>query len=197
MDKRKKKLIAEVAEGFRSLQSSDSVMDGRTKNLIAECRRLEESCLYMATTIFEWVKSLRSWRAAFVIFPIIFGSLAAWLLFSKQPNMEWFAGICALLVGMAPAVYKGLDFDVSLDVLWKHAQQFKTLQDRFRQAWSVTALGSFDEFQSEFAALMNDMDAARASSLTPPDRFFKKAQMKLSEGHYNFGDDQPEEIGHQ
>lgn len=195
MDKRTKDLIAKVAEGFQSQDSPASVVDERTKNLIAECKHQEESCLYMSTTIIEWVKSLRSWRAAFVIFPIIFGSLAAWLLFSKQPNMEWFAGICALLAGSAPAVYKGLDFDVSLDVLWKHAQQFKTLQDRFRQAWSVTALGSFDEFQSEFAALMNGMDAARIGSLTPPDRFFKKAQKKINEEHYNFGNDQPEEIG--
>ena len=195
MDKRTKDLITKVAEGFQSQNSSTSVMDERTKNLIVECKRLEESCLYMAITIFEWVKSLRSWRAAFVIFPIIFGSLAAWLLFSKQHNMEWFAGVCALLAGLAPAVYKGLNFDISLDVLWKNAQQLKTLQDRFRQARSVTALGCFDEFQSEFAALMNDMDAARASSPTPPNRFCKKAQMKISEGHYNFGDDQAEEIG--
>ena len=182
MDKRTKDLITKVAEGFQSQDSSTSVMDERTKNLIVECKRLEESCLYMAITIFEWVKSLRSWRAAFVIFPIIFGSLAAWLLFSKQHNMDWFAGVCALLAGLAPAVYKGLNFDISLDVLWKHAQQLKTLQDRFRQARSVTAL-------------MNDMDAARASSPTPPNRFCKKAQMKISEGHYNFGDDQAEEIG--
>lgn len=117
MDKRTKDLITKVAEGFQSQNSSTSVMDERTKNLIVECKRLEESCLYMAITIFEWVKSLRSWRAAFVIFPIIFGSLAAWLLFSKQHNMEWFAGVCALLAGLAPAIYKGLNFDISLDVL--------------------------------------------------------------------------------
>ena len=77
MDKRTKDLITKVAEGFQSQNSSTSVMDERTKNLIVECKRMEESCLYMAITIFEWVKSLRSWRAAFVIFPIIFGSLAA------------------------------------------------------------------------------------------------------------------------
>ncbi len=190
MDKRTKELITKVAEGFGSPPSSDRVIEECTQSLIAECRHMEESCLYMATTISEWVKSLRSWRAAFVIFPIIFGSYAAWLLFSKQTNLEWLAGICALLVGLAPAVYKGLDFDISLDVLGKQSQQFKTLQDRFRQAWSITALSSLDRFQSEFATLMKDIDAVRSDIRTPPERFLKKAQMIISERHYNFGDDE-------
>ena len=32
-------------------------------------------------------------------------------------------------------------------------QDFKSLQDRFRQARNVTALGDFDEFKKEFASL--------------------------------------------
>jgi len=192
MDKRTKDLMAKVAEGFGSLPSSDSVIVERTQSLIAECRHMEESCLHMATTISEWIKSLRSWRAAFVIFPIIFGSYAAWLLFSKQPNLEWLAGICALLTGLAPAVYKGLDFDISLDVLGKQIQQFKILQDRFRQARSITALRSLDKFQSEFAALMKDLDTVRSDIRNPPERFFKKAQIIISERYYNLGDDEPE-----
>jgi hypothetical protein len=30
------------------------------------------------------------------------------------------------------------------------------------------------------------MDAARASSLTAPERFFRKAQKKIDAGHYDF-----------
>jgi hypothetical protein len=41
----------------------------------------------------------------------------------------------------------------------------------------------------EFATLMDRMDAARASSLTAPERFFKKAQKKINNGHYDFGVD--------
>lgn len=195
IDKRKKKLIAEVAEGFRALDPSDSTVDKRTQNLVLECKHQEETCLYMATTIFEWSKSVRMWRAAFVIFPILFAGLAILPLLSNPYNMEWFTGLFAMLAGLSHAIYKALDFDlVSLDTLCKYAHQFKALQDRFHQSWCVTALGSFDEFQSEFAALMNSMDAVRAESPSPPERFFIKAQKKISIEHYKLGVDQPEEI---
>ena len=194
MDKRTKDLMDKMAEGFGSLPSSDSdkVRVERTQSLIDECRHMEESCLHMAITISEWVKSLKSWRAAFVIFPIIFSSYAAWLLFSKQPDLEWLAGICALLAGLAPAVYKGLDFDINLDVLGKQVQQFKTLQDRFRQARNITALSSPDAFQSEFDTLMEDLAVVRLDICIPPERFYKKAQIMISERYYNIGDDELE-----
>ncbi|MCC7085511.1 MAG: hypothetical protein IT427_10940 [Pirellulales bacterium] len=164
-------------------------MNDQTNNMIAECRRQEESCLYTATTIFEWLKAMRWWRVGFVIVPIILGALATWPLLAKQVGFEWVTGACALFAGLTPAVYKALDFDVSLDILAKSAHEFKILQDRFRQASSVTALGDFNIFKAEFDALMKRMDAARAGSLTPPERFFKKAQQKIKRGDYDFGVD--------
>ena len=165
-------------------------MDERTQNIVAECRRQEESCLYTSTTLFEWLKSLRRWRVVFVIVPIILGGLATWPLLAKQPGWEWVTGICALLAGLTPAVYKALQWDVSLDAVAKSAHAFKTLQDRFRQASRVSALGEFEEFKKIFDALMERMDAARAGSLAAPERFFKKAQQKISGGHYDFAADQ-------
>jgi hypothetical protein len=164
-------------------------MDARTKNLIEECKRQEESCLYTSTTLFEWLKSMRFYRVLFVVAPIILGGIATWPIFKQQPGYEWLTGLCALLAGITPAIYKALNLDVSLDVIAKHAHQYKILQDRFRQAWSVTALGGQDQFIKEFQALMTGMDAARASSLTPPECFFKKAQQKISDGHYVFSID--------
>ena len=164
-------------------------MDEQTENMVAECKRQEESCLYTSTAIFEWLKSLRRWRVAFVVVPIILGALATWPLLSNRADLEWFTGVCALLAGLTPAVYKALDFDVSLDTLANGAHEFKILQDRFRQASSVTALGGFDDFKATFDALMERMDTARAGSLTPPERFFKKAQGKIQAGHYDFAVD--------
>jgi len=161
-------------------------MDERTQNLIAECKRQEESCLYMSTTIFEWLKSLRFWRVVFVVAPIVLAGLATWPLLKKEPGWEWVTGICALLAGLTPAVYKALHWDISLDTLATSAHLFKILQDRFRQASHVTALGVFDEFEGEFDKLMDRMDAARAASLTAPERFFKKAQKKIVRGDYDF-----------
>jgi hypothetical protein len=79
--------------------------------------------------------------------------------------------------------------DVSLDTLAKTAHQFKVLQDRFRQAWSITALAEFDAFKAEFDSLMSRMDSARERSLTPPDRFFSKAGEKIKKGDYEFSVD--------
>jgi len=160
-------------------------MDDRTALLVAECRRQEESCLYTSTTLFEWLKALRRWRVAFVIVPIILSTLATWQLLAKEGH-GWITGTCAMLAGMVPAIYKALNFDVSLDTLVKQAHQFKTLQDRFRQATNITALSDFDQLKAEFVTLMNQMEAARASSLTAPERFFRKAQKKIAAGHYAF-----------
>ena len=161
-------------------------MDERTAALVDECRRQEESCRYTSATLFEWLKSMRRWRVAFVVVPIILSAVATWPLFTKQEGYLWVTGTCALLAGVMPAIYKALNFDVSLDTLSKHAHQFKTLQDRFRQAANITALSSLDPLAAEFAKLMEQMDAARAASLTPPERFFRRAQKKIAAGHYGF-----------
>lgn len=164
-------------------------MDERTQRLIEECQRQEESGLYTSTTLFEWLKELRFWRVVFVVLPIILGGVATWPLLQKQIDMEWLTGACALLAGVMPAVYKSLNLDVSLASLSKRAGEFKILQDRFRQAWRVTALGDFNSFKAEFDTLMQRMDAARASSVTPPERFFGRAQKKISKGDYYFSVD--------
>ena len=166
-----------------------AMMDERTQNLTDECRRQEESCFYTSTSLYEWLKALRFWRVVFIVLPIVLGGAATWPLLSKQADLKWLSGLFALLAGIMPAVYKGLDFDVNLAVLAKHAAEFKSLQDRFRQASSVTALGDFGEFRAEFDVLMRRMDDARASSLTPPERFFKKAQRKQNNGDYEFAID--------
>jgi len=113
------------------------MMERRTQNLIDECRRMEESCLYTSTTLFEWLKSLRRWKLFFVVMPIILGGVATWPFLAKQDGYRWVTGICALLAGMAPAIYKALDFDVNLSSIAQLAQSSKALQDRFRQAWCV------------------------------------------------------------
>jgi hypothetical protein len=109
-------------------------MEGRGGNLIEECRRQEESCLYTSTGFFEWLKWMRLLKVVFVVTPIILGGVATWPLLAKQDAYKWVTGLCALLAGLAPAVYKALDFDVSLNLIAKQANQFKILQDRFRQA---------------------------------------------------------------
>jgi hypothetical protein len=165
-------------------------MDDRTQQLIVECKRQEEACLCASIAIFDWLKVLRFWRIVFVIAPIILTGTATVQLIAEQAQWKWFAVASALLAGIMPAVYKALNLDVSLSALADSAHRFTLLRDRFRQASAVTALGGSDAFKSEFADLMARMDAARCSGLTPPQRFFKRARMTVSKGHYDFHVDQ-------
>lgn len=163
--------------------------DERVQSTIDECKRQEESCLYTSTSFFEWLKYLRAWKACFIVSPIILGGLSTWPLLAHRDEYKWLTGVCALLAGFSPALYKALDFDVSLKVIAQHAHEFKILQDRFRQAWRISALGPFTDFKKEFDDLMLRVDSARSGSLTPPERFFTNAQAKINSGDYTFDAD--------
>jgi hypothetical protein len=164
-------------------------MEERTQQLIAECKRQQESCEYTSTAIIEWLKCLRLVRSAFVVIPIVLGGLATWPLLTQAKGLEWVTGLFAMLAGLAPAVYKALDLDVNLEALGKSEHQFRILRDRFRQAWCVAALGSYEGFKTEFDQLMDRMDAAREGSVAVPERFFNKARKKIELGDYRFNVD--------
>ena len=168
-------------------------MDERVGTLVAECKRQEEACCHTSTTLFEWLKSLRYWRVFFVVVPIVLGAVATWPLLAHLSDYQWITATCALIAGVLPAIYKALHFDVSLETVSKSAHQFKGLQDRFRQAANITALAGFDALNADFTRLMDQLDAARAMSLTAPERFFRRARKKIIAGHYNFAVDAPKQ----
>ena len=62
--------------------------DDRTRNVIDESKRQEESCLYTSTSLFEWLKYLRVWKTSFVVAPIVLGGLATgpWLPIVTSSN---------------------------------------------------------------------------------------------------------------
>ena len=129
-------------------------MDERTKSLIDECRRQEESCLYTSTALFEWAKHLRFWKIVFVVVPIVLAGAATGI----QPGLSSWTGplvtICTVFAGIATAVYKALKLDVSLEFVTKQANQFKISQDGFRQAWRIQARANADDFAQHFGDLM-------------------------------------------
>jgi hypothetical protein len=164
-------------------------MDPRLQQIIDECRRQEESCLYTSTALYEWLKSIRFWRIVFIVVPIIAGSFASASILRKNPDLEWASAAAALIAGLFPAIFKALHLDGSIKVISDNAAQFKVLQDRFRQAALIGATTPINELENEFKTLMARMDKARAASLTPPERFFKSAQNKIKNGDYSFGSD--------
>jgi hypothetical protein len=73
-----------------------------------------------------------------------------------------------------------------VDEIARLAADFKALQDRFRRVAKITALGDVDEAEAALAELMDRMEVARSSSITPPEKYFEAAQRKIRDGHYGF-----------
>jgi hypothetical protein len=161
-------------------------MDGRSKEVIAECKRQEESCLYTSTALFSWCREVQKWRIAFVVVPIIAGSIATTKILLKDSYYDWVTAVAAMIAGLFPAIFKSLDLDVSLKNIADNAGRFKILQDRFRQASRIGANRGPEELEEEFQALMTRMDDARLACPAIPERHFRKAQKKIKQGDYSF-----------
>lgn len=164
-------------------------MEQRAQEIIAECKRQQESCNYTSTALYSWLKEVRVFRVAFITLPIVLGSLASAKILLKDPAYDWFTAIAALLAGLFPAIFKALELDVSLKAMSDAAHRFEILRDRFRQASLIAATKPIEDLEEEFVDLMRRMDEARNSSLAIPERHFKKAQKKIGSGHYDFDAD--------
>jgi hypothetical protein len=159
-------------------------MPNRKNEIVQECLRQSESCLYSSTSLYIWLRSVRVWNRVFVIAPILIGGIAGFgVLKSGSPAIA--AGL-ALIAGFFPAIYDALKLSGHADEIAKHAGQFKILQDRFRQAARIGSIGNEGDLEVEYMALMDRMDAVRAISLTPPQKCFQEAQRQIKDGNYEF-----------
>jgi len=164
-------------------------MEQRTKEIVTECRRQEESCLYTSTALFQWVKEVKLYRMLFITAPIVLGSVASARIFLKDPDYDWMIAICSLLAGLFPAIFKALDLDVSIKAISDSATRFKNLQDRFRQAACIGPTGKLDDLEADFKQLMERMEDARQANLAIPNRHFEAAQGIVKKGSYDFSVD--------
>lgn len=180
-----------MAEDLRTSDPVRPVEGAIASAIVAECRRQEESCLYTSTTLYVWLRQARVLRRFFIAAPIILGSLATWSVLD-QPEavwLKWLTATAALLAGLIPSLYEALKLNVHIDEIASQAATFKNLQDRFRQAATITAEASLETLRDEFETLMERMESARAESLTPPERCFRTARKKILSGHYSFDTD--------
>jgi hypothetical protein len=169
-------------------------MASKQKELALECKRQYESCLYTSTALFIWLRCLRTLRIAFIILPLIFGSLGSWKLLttSNFESTKILISLCSFFAGLLPTVYAALKFDTSLECCKQLAGEFKNLQDRFRQAALISSGKSFADFEADFQPLVKRLEAARSHSYTAPEWCFKSAQKKIKSGDYTFEVDIPE-----
>jgi hypothetical protein len=167
--------------------------DPRTEPLIAECKRQAESCTYTSAALYIWQKHATTWRAMFLIAPVILGGLASsQILLEFGSDAGKLAGaFCGMLAGFFPAIYVSLNMDMKVVEIARSAGEFTNLRDRFRQAAEIRSQAPYEEFQAEFEALMDRMDAVRMSSPPSPEWAFKKAQAKVQGGDYVFDFEEP------
>jgi hypothetical protein len=132
----------------------------------------------------------RSQKQVFVAAPIVLGGIAGIALL-KNALPDWLMALLAFLASLFPALADGLKIETSVDEITRLAAEFKALQDRFRRAATITALSDVDAAEETVSELMDRMDLARSSSITPPEWAFKKAQRKIDAGHYSFAVDNP------
>ena len=163
-------------------------MSEKANQLIQECRRQSESCLYTSTAFFIWLRNLRWWRGFFLAAPLVLGGFATGrlLFWSESDKARIISAIAAFAAGLLPSIYSALKLDDKLRECTTAASEFKNLQDRFRQAAQVAAHKPFVEFEKQFADLMNRLEVARKPSITPPERIFRAAQSKVKSGDYSF-----------
>lgn len=162
-------------------------MDPIATSIVAECRRLSESCLYTSTSLFIWLRWLRWVRVGFITVSALCGGLAGWsiLKVAPEPGYRTLGAVAALLAGVLPAIYGALRADDGLAKCAMLAGEFKNLQDRFLQAATIGSSRPPEEFQKLFERLMGRLERARAHSYTAPEWCFKKAQHKVKSGHYD------------
>jgi hypothetical protein len=165
-------------------------MEQEKEEIIAECKRQQESCTYTVAALHSWLNCLRVWRVLFVVVPIILGGLASFKLLLADPNWEWISAVSALLAGLFPAIYKALNLDVSIPATTATAHEFEKLRDRFRQAARIGATKPISELESQFNDLMDRMDSARSACPSIPEDHFEVARQKIKNGHFNFSVDE-------
>lgn len=163
-------------------------MGRKASDLVTECKRQVENCLYTSTAFFIWLRLLRYVRLFFVVTPLVLGSIASWKLLTQLDlqAVKLLASVCAFFAGLLPTVYAALKLDDTLEQVKRAASEFKNLQDRFRQVAIISSKKPFADFEADFNAVMDRMEAARSPSLTTPEFIFKWAQRKVKSGDYTF-----------
>lgn len=161
----------------------------RRTAIIAECRRQEESCLYTSTMLYIWLRKVRLQKRIFVVAPIIIGGVAGMSVLQSVLEL-WVIAVLAFIASLFPALADALKIQTSVEEIAKSAADFKSLQDRFRRVATITALSDLDGAEATLGELMDRMDVARSTSITPPERAFEDARKKIEAGHYSFAVDQ-------
>lgn len=157
--------------------------------LRAQCKQQWERCLFTSTTLFIWLRVLRKLRIAFVITPIMFGSIAGWDLISSDNRFHIVTAALALAAGLIPAVYSALKLDEHIPTATRLAGEYKNLEILFKDLGRIGPTVPPERYEEEYRSARSRLEAANAEAYTAPERYFEKAKSKIEKGHYTFEDE--------
>lgn len=154
---------------------------------------LHERCLYTSTQLLIWLRVLRKIRIAFIILPIVCGSLAGWDLLKAVPEYANLTAALALLAGVIPAIYAALKLDDHLPTATRLAGEYKNLEIIFTDLQNIGLHKSLDEFQAEYREARARLEKANSEAYTAPEWCFRAAQKKIQRGHYTLAESEKKE----
>lgn len=140
--------------------------------------------------LFIWLRRVRWQHKAITLAPIVLTALAGFS-YVKEWLPAWGVALMAFISTLIPSIAEALEIQTHVDELKRSAAEYKALQDRFRRMARITALSDVDKAEAVLAELMDRMDVARSSSITPPERYFERARRKIEGGNYDFAVDLP------
>ena len=149
--------------------------------ILKECERQEENCLYTFTVLMVWLRSLRRWRRVFIFGQVVFSVCAAAFAVAGHALA---AGAFGSIAGLSPIVWGSLQLDGQLEVVSRHASLFVELRDRFRRIKNIEATKGLKVLEREFQFAVEDLAGARKYGVSPPEKYFAIAQEKIRRGDY-------------
>jgi hypothetical protein len=155
----------------------------QTQAIVQECKIQADSCRYSAAALYEWLAEAsfrnRLWNAL----PIALGALAGYGVLSN--DFPIFASFLAMLAGLLPSISEKLELKAHTDEILTQAGQYKNLENRFKQAASITELDDDPEaLRVEFGAIMRMAEDIRARPLVIPEKHFQAGRAKVKDGRY-------------
>src|SRR5215203_7369044 len=125
-----------MAEDFRPQDSDPRLAPERRTEIIKECFRQSESCLYTSTSLYIWLRRVRWQNQIFIVAPIILGGIAG-LTVLKGTISDWGIALLAFAASLFPALADALKMQTSVDEITRLAAEYKALQERFRQTANI------------------------------------------------------------
>ena len=83
------------------------MMADRKTEIVAECMRQSESCLYTSTSLFLWLRAIRFWSRVWVVAPILLGGLAGFNVL-QESTPPWVAATSTLVARFFLVMYEAL-----------------------------------------------------------------------------------------